>query len=42
MLLVSFIEGKSGIYFLASQEGDLQNIRALARSMGQFLKDPLS
>jgi len=40
-LLISFIEGKPGIYFLASQEGYLQNIRALARLMGQYLKDPL-
>ena len=41
MLLISFLEGKPGFYFLASQEGDLQNIRALAHSMGQYLNDPL-
>ncbi len=40
-LLISFMENKPGFYFLASQEGDLQNIRALARSMGEYLKDPL-
>jgi len=40
-LLVSFMESKPGFYFLASQEGDLQNIRALAHLMGEYLNDPL-
>ena len=39
-LLVSFMEGKPGFYFLASQEGDLQNIRSLAHLMGEYLNDP--
>ena len=40
-LLISFMEDKPGIYFLASQEGDLQNLRALAHTMGEYLDDPL-
>ena len=39
-LLLRFLEEKPGIYFLASEEGDVQNIREFAHHAAQFLQDP--
>lgn len=39
-LLIRFLAEKPGIYFLASEEGDPQNIRAFAHQAAQILMDP--
>lgn len=38
-LLIQFLKDKRGIYFLASEEGDLQNIREFTHHAGLFLRD---
>jgi len=39
-LLLEFMKGRPGIYFLASEEGDARNIREFAHHAAQFLHDP--
>jgi len=38
-LMLKFLENKNGIYFLASKEGDRQNIKDLSRMAGRILND---
>jgi len=38
-LMLKFLENKKGIYFLASTEGDRQNIRDFSRIAGRFIND---
>lgn len=38
-LLLKFLENKKGVYFLASTEGDRQNIRDFSKVAGRFIGD---
>ena len=39
-LAVKFLEGRKGIYFLSSKEGDRENISAFSRESAGFLSEP--
>ncbi|MDD1672363.1 MAG: ATP-binding protein, partial [Methanomicrobiales archaeon] len=39
-LILQFLNARSGIYFLSSEEGDTRNIRDFAVQAGSFLGDP--
>lgn len=39
-LILEFLKDKPGLYFLASEEGDAQNIREFAHQAARFLQDP--
>lgn len=39
-LAVKFLEGRKGIYFLSSKEGDRENISSFSRESANFLSDP--
>jgi hypothetical protein len=38
-LMLNFLENKSGVYFLASKEGDRQNIKDFSQTAGRVLND---
>ena len=40
-LLVDFLKGKRGVYFLATEESEAQNRAAFAAAVGEFLDDDL-